>query len=86
MPDDAGPVYPAFVHFVIPYKHDLAIQGPSDFENFSLGAQLYAKLFATPLLGTGFLLSAGYTYERFYNLDKDVHLYHISASMGFTPR
>ena len=83
LPDHTRPLHPAFLHLLIPFKHDIATDGLKDFENFAIGVQLNAKFFTTRLQGTSFLCSAGYQYERFYRLDKDVHLYHINLSMGF---
>jgi hypothetical protein len=87
---------PAFLHLVVPFKQDVALEGPNAFANFKLGVGLSAKLFRTafrePSLeagashrftGTTFLLGLRYDYQRFYRLDKSLNLLSLDLSMGF---
>lgn len=81
-------IHPAFLHLVIPFRHDIAIDGPKDFENFKVGIELNTKSFIktsqeTKVLGTTFWASLKYDYQRFYRLDKDLNLYSFNISIGF---
>jgi hypothetical protein len=81
-------VYPAFLHLVIPFRHDVAIDGPKDFENFKIGIELASKFFLnesfnTKFMGATFLASARYDYQQYYKLDKDVDIFSFNLSMGF---
>lgn len=78
-----GPLHLAFLHLVFPFKHDLAIDGPEDFENFRFGGELSSKLFFTGKHRTSFLLSLRYDYQRFFKLDKSQNLFSLTLSMGF---
>lgn len=73
----------SFVHLVIPFRHDIAINGPEDFENFKVGIGLNTKIISTEIRRTTFLVSARYDYQRFYKLDKNVNLFSFNVSMGF---
>ena len=75
--------YLAFWHLVVPVRHDIAIEGPEDFENFRVGISLVGKIFSTSFRGTTFLISAGYEYQRFYRLKRDLSLFNFGLSMGF---
>jgi hypothetical protein len=72
-----------FVHLVIPFRHDIAIDGPGDFENFKIGIGLNTKIIWSALRRTTFLISASYDYQRFYELDKNLNLFSLNISMGF---
>jgi hypothetical protein len=74
-------LYPAFLHFVMPFRNDIALSGPSYFENFRIGAELDAKFIT--IGRTTFLASVGYNFQRFYNIDKDLNLFSLNLSMGF---
>lgn len=76
-------IHPAFLHLVIPLRHDIAIDGPKDFENFRVDIELDAKFFSTEFRGTTFLVSARYGYQRFYRLNNDLNLFSLNMSMGF---
>ena len=73
----------AFLHLVFPFKHDVAIDGPDDFENFRIGGELSSKFFSTGRHRTSFLLSFRGDYQRFVNLDKSRKLFSFTLSMGF---
>lgn len=82
--DPAGkPLHLAFLHLVFPFKHDVAIDGPDDFENFRIGGELSSKFFSTGKHRKSFLLSLRYDYQRFPNLDKSQNLFSFNFSMGF---
>jgi hypothetical protein len=74
---------PAFLNLVFPMKWDVATEGSHDFENFRVGAEVWTRFIATGLRGTSFLVSAGYSFEYFYNLDKALNLARIDVGMGW---
>ena len=82
-PDELQPVELGFLNLVVPFRHDIALDGPDDFENVRIGVGLNSKIIAHALGGTTFLASARYDFQRFYNLDEDLHLFLLEASMGF---
>jgi hypothetical protein len=73
----------AFVHLVAPFKHDVALNGLKDFENFDAGLQLDTKFFVAGHRRTTFLASFRYNYQRFYRLDKNLNLFAFDLGMGF---
>ncbi len=80
--------YPAFLHLAIAIRHDIAIDGPKDFESFKAGIELNTKFFIrsfgeTKVFGTTFLASLGYYYQHFHRLDRDLNLFSFNISMGF---
>jgi len=83
LPERLHWVNPAFIHLVIPFKHDIAIQGLDKFENYDLGLAVNTKLFHTGSQRTTFLASAGYHYQRFYKLNKNLNLLSFNFSIGF---
>lgn len=78
-----SPIYLAFLHLVFPFKHDIAIDGPDDFENFRIGCELSSKFFTTGKYRRSFLVSLRYDYQRFFALDKSQNLFSFALSMGF---
>jgi hypothetical protein len=71
----------AFLHLVIPVTKDVPRKGLDQFANFKLGAELDAKWINTrrvTILGT-----AGYDFQNFYKLDRELHLFRVGLSMGF---
>lgn len=78
-----GMLHLAFLHLVVPVKHDLAITGPDTFENFRIGIELSSKVFTVGKRRTTFLLSARYDYQRFFNLNLRRNLLGFSLGMGF---
>jgi hypothetical protein len=72
------------VQLEIPLRHDEAIDGPDHFENFRVGAQLKGEFIrgGTPF-ASSFYASIGYHFERFYNLDKGVHIFSLRIGTGF---
>lgn len=83
VPEGATGLQMAFLHLVVPFKHDVALRGPDAFENVSVGTGLDAKLFNLGPRRTAFLASFRYNHQRFYNLRKNLNLYSLSLSMGF---
>ncbi|MBI4514932.1 MAG: hypothetical protein HY699_03835 [Deltaproteobacteria bacterium] len=83
-----GPFRLSFLNLVFPLAHDTALHGPDSYEDFSAGVEVAAKLLAAAqarrsFFGATLLASAGYTYNRFYRLGKDEHLFGLSARLGF---
>ncbi|MFN7926831.1 MAG: hypothetical protein U0Y68_02605 [Blastocatellia bacterium] len=76
-------LHPAFVHLVIPFRHDLALNGLSKFENYKVGVELYTKLYSTSGGRTTILVSCGYNYQRFYQLNRTLNLFNVSLSIGY---
>lgn len=76
-------VHWAFVHLVVPFKHDVALTGLKQFENFNVGVQTYAKFFTAGESRTTFLTSFRYSYQRFYRLNKNQNLFFFEIGMGF---
>lgn len=76
-------IHTAFLHLVVPLRHDLALEGPDAFENVRAGIALVGKFFSKSLRGPTFLLSARYDYQYFYRLHKDLNLFNVQISLGF---
>jgi hypothetical protein len=74
---------PAFLHLVIPIKHDVAIDGLEAFENFKAGISLNTKFFTRGSRRTSFLASLSYDFQRFYRFNKSQSLFGLSISAGF---
>lgn len=74
---------PASLNLTVPLRHDLAVEGPDDFENLRGGLELWGKAIATGLRGTSFLATLGYEYEWFYRLDKGLNLFRADLRMGW---
>ncbi len=83
LPEKLHWLNPAFIHLVVPFKHDIAIRGLNKFENYNIGIALNAKFFRTGSQRTTFLMSAGYQYQRFYKLNRNLNLLSFNVSMGF---
>ncbi len=83
VPEGATGLRMAFLHLVVPFKHDVALRGPAAFENVNVGAGLDAKFFSLGPRRTTFLASFRYNHQRFHNLRKNLNLYSLSLSMGF---
>jgi hypothetical protein len=83
VPESYGPFAPDMLNLVFPVSYDLPIAGVLNFENIRGGAQLWWKVFGTGLLGTTFLLSAGYEYQYFFHIPKHMHNLAITARVGW---
>ena len=87
-------LHPAFVHLVVPFKRDSALEGLEAFENDRVGIGADVKFYVlhsgepTPAKtgrfgATSVLLSCRYSRERFLRLDKKVNLMEFSFSLGY---
>jgi hypothetical protein len=83
VPESYGPFAPDLLNLVFPVSYDLPLEGVLNFENVRGGAQLWWKVFGTGLLGTTFLLTAGYEYQYFFHIPKHMHNLTITARMGW---
>lgn len=80
---DSGWLHPALFHLVFPFRYDAAMDRHKEFENYRMGCELSLKAFSAPFRGTSFLVSGGYSRQRFINLNKSVNLVQVSFSVGF---
>ncbi|MBI4472185.1 MAG: hypothetical protein HY646_05920 [Acidobacteria bacterium] len=78
-----GGFYPAFLHVVFPFRHDVSVDGPDYFENFRFATQLDAKLFRTEDRRLTILISAQFAHQRFYRLDQNLNSFTANLSLGF---
>jgi hypothetical protein len=83
IPDKKLGVHWAFVHLVVPLRHDITLQGLNAFENFDAGVQLDTKFFTTGRRRTTFLTSVRYEFQRFYKLNRNLNSFGFSIGMGF---
>ena len=83
LPEKLRWLNPAFIHLVVPFKHDVAIRGLDKFENYNIGIALNAKFFRAGSQRTTFLMSAGYNFQRYYKLNRNLNLLSFNVSMGF---
>ena len=74
---------PVFMNLVFPMRQDVATQGPGDYDNFRLGAELWTRIVSPHLRGTSFLISGGYAFQYFYNLDKALNIARLDIGMGW---
>lgn len=74
---------PAFLNLVFPMRADVATQGPSDYANFRVGAEVWTRIVAPDLRGTSFLISAGYAFQDFYNIGKQLQIGRVDVGMGW---
>jgi hypothetical protein len=80
MPSGDGPV---FLNLVFPLRQDVATQGPHDFDNFRVGAELWTRIVSPHLRGTSFLVSGGYAFQDFYNIGKPLQTGRVDVGMGW---
>jgi hypothetical protein len=74
---------PASLVLVIPMSHDVAVIGPSDYEDIRVGGELWAKLIGTGFGGTTLLLTGGYDYQYFYRQLRSMHMAHLDVRVGW---
>jgi hypothetical protein len=74
---------PVFLNLVFPLRQDVATQGPHDYDNARAGVELWTRIVAPHLRGTSFLVSGGYAFQYFYNIDKPLQTAHVDAGMGW---
>jgi hypothetical protein len=80
MPEGPAPV---FMNLVFPLRDDVATQGPNDYDNFRVGAELWTRVVVPQLRGTSFLISGGYAFQYFYNIDKALNIGRVDIGMGW---
>lgn len=71
------------VLLLVPFRHDVAIDGPDDFENWKLGIELSSSLASKKRPDTRFFTSLRYDHQRFFNVEKDLDLFSFNVSIGF---
>lgn len=87
-------LHPAFVHLVVPLRHDTTLEGLTAFENERFGVGIDAKFFVLSyhdsatwerarFAATTVLLSGRCERERFPQLGKQVNLMSWTLSLGF---
>ncbi len=87
--DGLGPAHLAFLEVVTPFAHDVAIDGPSDFESVRFGANLVAKFIVassaerSSFFGATTLAEAGYRYQYYYRIGESQHLFNLALKIGF---
>lgn len=67
----------------VPFRHDVAIDGPDDFENWKLGIELSSSLASKKRPNTRFFTSLRYDHQRFFNVGKDLDLFSFNINIGF---
>ena len=70
-----------YLSFTVPWKHDIAIQGPDDYENWKIGVELKYNMNTNAKLRISSLV--GYYFERFYNLDKNLDLFLLGLRFDY---
>ncbi len=83
VPPSFGPVASDSVSVAFPASWDKAVKGPSNYENFRVGAQLWFKLFGTGVGGTTALTTLSYEYQYFYRFGKHVHNFGAAVRIGW---
>lgn len=84
-----GPAHLVFLNVVLPAAHDMALDGPDDFESFRVGVDLATKvIFASTTddltyFGATVLAQAGYRLQRYYQISESDHLFDVSVRIGF---
>ncbi|MGA9770632.1 MAG: hypothetical protein WBV94_16450 [Blastocatellia bacterium] len=81
--DGAGLLHLAFFHLAVPFRYDTALDRHREFENYRLGFEFSMKAFSVAFRGTSFLVSGGYSRQKFFNLGKSANLANMSFSVGF---
>lgn len=67
----------------VPFRHDIAIDGPDDFENWKMGIELNYQLASKKRPNTIFFTSLRYDYQRFFKVEKDLDLASFNIKLGF---
>lgn len=82
IPQTQSHIHLAFVHLVIPVRHDMALSGPNSFENYKIGSELDSKFFTYSRWIT-VLASLRYDYQNFYHLNRNANCFTVNLSLGF---
>lgn len=67
----------------IPFRHDVAIEGPDDFENWKLGIELSCSVTSKKHPSVKLFTFLRYDHQRFFNLGKDLDLFVANLTLGF---
>ncbi|MBN1294954.1 MAG: hypothetical protein JXB48_24170 [Candidatus Latescibacteria bacterium] len=70
-----------YLHLVFPVSHEFSIRGVMNYANIKIGGELYFRFFE-PIQGTSFLVNMGYSFQDFYHLDKILHNFRFSFTVG----
>lgn len=75
------------LNLVLPFQWDHAFtdgdRGDNTYANVRGGAQIWAKIFGEKTWGTPLLLTAGYDFQYFYNINKTMHLWNAALRLGW---
>lgn len=71
------------LNLVVPLRHDVALDGPNDYENARGGVELWGKFLSPGLRGSTFLVNAGVEAQYFYHLGKVIALAQVGVRMGW---
>jgi hypothetical protein len=82
IPEPDTSFYLAFLHLVIPFRHDTAYIGPTAFENFKAGIEVDSK-WITYSRWTTSLVSIRFDRQKFTQLDKSKNSFTAQVSLGF---
>ena len=77
----AGIFHPANLSLALPAQADVHTQGLDAYDNFRVGLDLWYRD-ANPVLSSEFLVTAGYAYQYFYGLKRQVNDVHVDVRLG----
>lgn len=83
MPPSHGGFASDFFTLVFPVFWDKGLTGAKDYENVRVGAQIWTKVIGTGLGGTTFLVTAGFDYQYYYNIQKALPMGQLAIRMGW---
>jgi len=69
--------------FLVPLRHDIAIDGPDDFENWKAGIELRYLLPSERWPSARCYASLRYDHQRFFNVGRDLDLFDVNVSLTF---
>lgn len=69
--------------FIIPFRNDVAIGGPNDFENWKIGLELRYSDISNKKSHINFFTSLRYDYQSFFHLNKKLNLYAAYLTIEF---
>lgn len=77
-------LHPASLELAVPLSWDIATQNTDEtYENFGLGVELWSKMISKGMHGATFLFTAAYQFQRYYQLDKNLHNFHFDIRLGW---
>ncbi len=77
----AGIFHPANLSVAVPVAADVSTQGIDAYDNFRVGADVWYRD-ANPVLSSEFLVTAGYAYQYFPSLKRQVNDVHVDVRLG----